>query len=152
MNQGDLQIAGFEEGGESRGGRARQAVSGPATALLVTAIPGIALQLLNLILVLAGVGFMAAQQQAAAAGQNAEMMVFFRGTGTIVGAIIGSLIGIVIAIGAVNMKNLQSYGLAMAASILAMIPCVSPRCLLGLPFGIWAVVVLGRPEVKTAFH
>jgi hypothetical protein len=127
-------------------------VSGPATALLVTAILGIALQLLNLVLVLAGVGFMAAQQQAGAAGQNAQMMAFFRGTGAIVGAIVGSLIGIVIALGAVKMKNLQSYGLAMTASILAMIPCVSPCCLLGLPFGIWAVVVLGRPEVKSAFH
>ncbi len=68
------------------------------------------------------------------------------------GAIVGSLIGIVIALGAVKMKNLQSYGLAMTASILAMIPCVSPCCLLGLPFGIWALVVLGRPEVKSAFH
>jgi hypothetical protein len=145
-------MAGYEDGGESRGGRARQAVSGPATALLVTAILGIALQLLNLVLVLAGVGFMAAQQQAGAAGQNAQMMAFFRGTGAIVGAIVGSLIGIVIALGAVKMKNLQSYGLAMTASILAMIPCVSPCCLLGLPFGIWAVVVLGRPEVKSAFH
>jgi hypothetical protein len=40
----------------------------------------------------------------------------------------------------------------MAASIIAMIPCVSPCCLLGLPIGIWALVVLMKPEVKSAFH
>jgi hypothetical protein len=50
------------------------------------------------------------------------------------------------------MKKLESYGLAMAASIIAMIPCVSPCCLLGLPIGIWALVVLMKPEVKSAFH
>jgi len=40
----------------------------------------------------------------------------------------------------------------VAASIIAMIPCVSPCCCLGLPFGIWALVVLARPAVKSAFQ
>ena len=57
-----------------------------------------------------------------------------------------------ILFGALKMKKLESYGLAMAASIIAMIPCFSPCCLLGLPIGIWAVVVLSKPEVKSAFH
>ena len=65
--------------------------------------------------------------------------------------IIGILVNLVILLGAVKMKKLESYGLAMAASIIAMIPC-QPCCLLGLPFGIWAVVVLSKPEVKSAFH
>ncbi len=34
----------------------------------------------------------------------------------------------------------------------AMIPCVSPCCLLGLPLGIWALIVLVKPEVKAAFQ
>ncbi len=51
-----------------------------------------------------------------------------------------------------KMKKLESYGLAMAASIIAMIPCLSPCCLIGLPIGIWALVVLSKPEVKSAFH
>lgn len=38
------------------------------------------------------------------------------------------------------------------AAILAMIPCVSPCCLLGLPLGIWALIVLLKPEVKAAFQ
>jgi hypothetical protein len=62
------------------------------------------------------------------------------------------VIGIVIVMGALKMKILQSYGLAMTSSILAMIPCISPCCLLGLPIGIWSVVVLSKPEVKSAFR
>jgi len=38
----------------------------------------------------------------------------------------------------------------MAGSIVAMVPC-NICCLLGLPFGIWALVVIVRPEVKDAF-
>ena len=40
------------------------------------------------------------------------------------------------------------YGVA---AIIAMIPCHG-CCILGLPFGIWALVVLSAPEVKAAFH
>ncbi len=62
-----------------------------------------------------------------------------------------ALYNAVITYGAVKMKNLKSFGLAMTASILALIPCGS--CwLLGIPFGIWALVVLSRPDVKSAFR
>jgi hypothetical protein len=60
-------------------------------------------------------------------------------------------VSVLIIMGAQKMKNLESYGLVMAASIVAMIPCISPCCLLGLPFGIWALIVLMKPEVKNAF-
>jgi hypothetical protein len=32
------------------------------------------------------------------------------------------------------------------------VPCISPCCLVGLPIGIWALVVLNKPEVKSSFH
>jgi ABC-type proline/glycine betaine transport system permease subunit len=53
---------------------------------------------------------------------------------------------------ALKMKELRQWELSLAASIVAMIPCISPCCILGLPIGIWALVVLLRPEVKEAFH
>ncbi|GHG69900.1 hypothetical protein GCM10012319_14390 [Comamonas sp. KCTC 72670] len=53
--------------------------------------------------------------------------------------------------GALKMKNLQSYGLAMAAAIIAVIPCCGPCVCLSIPVGIWALVVLNKPEVKAAF-
>jgi hypothetical protein len=65
--------------------------------------------------------------------------------------ILSIAIGAVILFGAVKMMRLQNLGLAMAASILAVIPCLSPCCCLGIPFGIWSLVVLNRPEVKSAF-
>ena len=58
--------------------------------------------------------------------------------------------GIVLLVGGFKMKKLQSYGLAMTSCILAMLP-VHCCCLLGLPFGIWGVVMLNKPEVKDAF-
>jgi hypothetical protein len=51
-----------------------------------------------------------------------------------------------------KMKRLESHGLAVTASILAMLPCTSPCCIIGLPLGIWALVVLSKPEVKSAFR
>jgi hypothetical protein len=58
--------------------------------------------------------------------------------------------GACVLLGAIQMLRLRSYGLAMASSIIAMLPC-NGCCLLGLPFGIWAVVMLAKPEVKDAF-
>jgi hypothetical protein len=53
--------------------------------------------------------------------------------------------------GAVKMLNGLSYGWAKAASILAIIPFTSCCFLIGAPIGIWALVVLSKPEVKMFF-
>ena len=45
---------------------------------------------------------------------------------------------------ALKMKRLQGYGLAIAASILAII--ISPGNVIGLPIGIWALVVLSHAK------
>ena len=52
--------------------------------------------------------------------------------------------------GANEMKNLRNYNLAMAASVVAMLPC-GYCCCVGLAVGIWSLVVLMKPEVKAAF-
>lgn len=54
---------------------------------------------------------------------------------------------IFIFFGALQMLRLQSYAWAIAAGILSIISC----SLIGLPFGIWALIVLSQPEVKDAF-
>ena len=53
-------------------------------------------------------------------------------------------------IGAWRMKRLRGYGLAVTAAILAII--TPPGLLIGLVFGIWALVVLARPEVQEGFR
>ena len=50
------------------------------------------------------------------------------------------------------MKKLESYGMVMTATILSMLPCTSSCCCLGLPLGIWILIVLAKPEVKSAFR
>lgn len=53
--------------------------------------------------------------------------------------------------GGIQMSRRRSHGLAMVASFLAMLPC-SPVFLIGLPLGIWAMMVLRDPAVKIGFH
>jgi hypothetical protein len=62
-------------------------------------------------------------------------------------ALVGSA---VIMLGAWQMRQLKYYGLGMTSAVLAMLPC-HICCLAGLPVGIWAFIVLLKPEVKSAF-
>jgi hypothetical protein len=70
----------------------------------------------------------------------------------LVGNIIFLLLSAVVFFGGMKMRNLESYGLSMAAAIIACIPCCSPCYILGIPFGIWALVVLNDAQVKAAFR
>ena len=125
---------------------ARQKVAGPAIALLVIAILGMGLQLLSI----AGNLFMFAFPQPDLKF-NGGLPIQVQVAVNSASAVLGLAFGVLILFGAVKMKNLEYYGLSIAASIVAMLPCVSPCCLLGLPFGIWALVVLSDPTVKASF-
>lgn len=50
-----------------------------------------------------------------------------------------------------QMLKLRSHTPALIASVIAMIPCWGGCCCIGLPVGIWALLVLLKPEVKAAF-
>ena len=65
---------------------------------------------------------------------------------------LGLVVNTVILVGGLKMMKLQSWGLALASAILVMLPCGSCCCLIGLPIGIWAVIQLNKPEVKSAFR
>jgi hypothetical protein len=58
----------------------------------------------------------------------------------------------VIILGARRMGQTTGLWLAIIASFLAMIPCLSPCFFIGLPVGIWSLVVLSAPDVKSAFR
>jgi hypothetical protein len=53
--------------------------------------------------------------------------------------------------GGIQMMNLRNRSLVMIAAVVAMVPCIGPCCLIGVPVGIWALVLLSKPEVKAAF-
>jgi serine/threonine protein kinase len=61
-----------------------------------------------------------------------------------------AIIGGFVLVGAVRMFRLQSYLMAVMTAVLALVP-VTPGWFLGLPFGLWALLVLGKPEVMAAF-
>ncbi len=120
-------------------------VAGPATALIVYGSLGLAAQLLGLVANLVQVG-----GGMAGPGQ-ADMPIFLSGGVAVGSAIIGAVLHVVVIVGGVKMKNLESYAFAMAASIIAMLPC-SCCCPIGLPLGIWSLVVLSDAGVKAAFR
>jgi hypothetical protein len=71
---------------------------------------------------------------------------------SIAGDLFGLAMTVLILMGALKMQSLRSYEFSITAAILSMVPCVTPCCLIGLPFGIWALIVLRMPEVKSQFH
>jgi phage FluMu protein Com len=123
-------------------------VEGPAIALIVTGVIGLALQALGLVVSLV-------QLAVPGAAPDQEMMPFGPAFGPGVNvffAILGLALSILVIVGAWKMKNLQSYGLAMTSAIVAVVPCISPCCCLGLPFGVWGLVVLSDSQVQAAFQ
>jgi hypothetical protein len=61
-----------------------------------------------------------------------------------------ALSGIMIIWGAVKMHKLKAYRFCRMISILAMLP-LGFGVVFGLPFGVWSLLVLRRPDVKAAF-
>ncbi len=135
------------------GGRdaALQLVKGPAIGLKVTAIVGLVLIAVGLVInVLALSGFHIGLQRIYDPQMQKLLNTLGGGLG-IVQDIIGGIMGVIVLIGAAKMQKLQNYQFALTTSIVAMVPCISPCCVFGLPFGIWALVVLNKPEVKSQF-
>jgi predicted signal transduction protein with EAL and GGDEF domain len=54
--------------------------------------------------------------------------------------------------GAFSMIRKGSYVWAVATSCLAMVPMLGPCYVLGIPIGIWALIVLRRPDVRKSFR
>jgi hypothetical protein len=123
-------------------------VAGPATALIVTAILGLSLHVLGILAGLVPMGLDAGLSVTNPLAPHLMIGPIFH----ILGSVVASAMGIFVLVGAMRMKRLENYGFAVAAAIVALIPCTSPCCLLGLPFGIWALVVLTDASVKAAFR
>jgi len=126
-------------------------VKGPAIGLKVTAIVGLMLIALSLVInVLVMSGIQTGWQQI----NDPQIQKLFSSLGGglgIVQALIGTVACVVVLMGASKMQKLQNHQFALTAGIVAMLPCISPCCVFGLPAGIWALVVLNKPEVKSQF-
>lgn len=123
-------------------------VSMPATGLLIAGGLGILGQILNLAI---HFGLFALSLPFTS---NSGMGFSALSSGiTVVLSVMGLGVNGFIIYGGLQMKNLQNYTMALIAAIIAVIPCFSPCpcCFVGIAVGIWAIVILVKPEVKAAF-
>jgi hypothetical protein len=133
---------------------ALQLVKGPAIGLKVTAILNSVLalwSLLKLTLFRSDLSQLYSGIPQFNDPQVQQLLHLTHGPLGIINSLFSLAMSILVLIGAAKMQSLRSFEFAFAAAILAMIPCLTPCCALGLPFGIWALVVLNKPEVKSQF-
>ncbi len=121
--------------------------------------PAIALIVISLFAIVSGVFGIAITVFLLLSGSIAELEAINEGpVSEYTQVIIQTIWGVILLIaatfvlyGAVKMKRLKDYRTARLAAIVALVPLVGPCCFLGIPFGIWALVVLSKPYVRDSF-
>jgi hypothetical protein len=117
-------------------------VSAPAIGLIVTGVLGIIFVVLGMLMVgVVGLAAFADPSSRDALPSVGVSMGF---------GVIALALSALTAYAGWQMRQLRSWGLCMAGAIVGMLPC-SGCCLLGLPIGIWAIIVLIDNETKQAF-
>jgi hypothetical protein len=144
------------------GGRetALQRVKAPAVALMAASILNIVLALWSLVQMIFSSPDLQQFNSELAQLNNPQIEQFAQklfhlmyGPMGIANVLVELAISVLIFVGAKKMKSLRSYEFALAAAALSTVPCLTPCCgyLLGLAFGIWALVILRKPDVKSQF-
>ena len=110
-------------------------IAGPALLLLCSAI----MQIGNAAIVVGLALFVAA------GGEQGWVMALVGLLG-----LVSAVPGVVVLVGALKMRGLTDYRFCRGSAIVAMLP-LGAGFPLGLPFGIWALLVLRRPDVHAAF-
>ena len=139
--------------------RAEAALQPLASARLVhnkLRIPTVALLALSGVSILSSaIGFLTVcilfALSRAAPPYNANTRTFFLGQFTVMLAMM-LVPSVFIAYGALQARRADSYRWAIVAAIISMIPYLSPFIYLGIPFGIWMLIVLLRKDVKACFQ
>jgi hypothetical protein len=136
-------------GGSAGPGEIRARVQGPAIGLIVTGGISLVLYLFSLFAHLLGWTF---AQPASTGNPEIDRVIglFSGGVGAVVD-LLAMVLSVLILVGGLRMLHLKNYPLCVVAAVVALVPCISPCCCLGLPIGIWALVILLKPEVKALF-
>ena len=137
-------------------GNAQALVGGPATGLMIVGIICVLCAIWGVLSNVLGLGMGAFQPGGPGAAnmppQLAQWAQLMGGGVGLVLNIVGLALSAFYIFASTKMRKLESYGMVMTATILSMLPCTSSCCCVGLPVGIWILVVLSKPEVKSAFH
>lgn len=120
----------------------------PAIVLIVTGALNAAACLLML---LGGVANLANRTIPAFGSDSERMGYYFGQTLTYGCAALSLLLSPLVIYGGVQMMRGKSYGLACAAAVIALLPCATCCFLIGMPAGIWALIVLNQADVKAHF-
>jgi len=124
--------------------QARSRLNAPGIGLIVTGILALIyaiFQVVSSAIQIARIPAMAGPQQNMIMGIMGVTFVLYA---------LSIVVSVLIIRGAIKMRRLQSYGLAMTASILALLP-PHDCCVLGLVFGVWTLIVLNDVDVKGSF-
>jgi len=128
----------------------KNAVQLPGIALTAVGILSLAVELLNVVMHLVAPTLGGFGTETGVPMIDEMSRLYSGGLGIVWSSIVIALSCVVVA-GGLRMLQLRNYGLCIVAAILAILPCLLPCCCVGLPIGIWTLVVLMRPEVKAAF-
>ena len=126
-------------------GYARERVAGPALFMMIYAIFNIVVSLGVFFFEIEPYHFLAKWISKDTIKQVHESM------SSCISPFIQLIFSVVIFIGGYRMKELKSYTLASNAISLTIFCTQGGCCLIGLVGGIWAMVVLSDPKVKSAF-
>ena len=128
---------------------AARLVSGPATALMVVGILGAVAAFSALAVMLSGSKL---QNLANMPSWWAQYIEQSSGGWALIRGFLGFAVSAFIIFASTKMRKLESHGLVMAATIISCVPCLSPCCCFPLPIVIWILIVLNKPDVKSAFR
>lgn len=133
-----------------RGSRtaALERVSMPAIFLMIVGGLGLGMAILNITVEALGMGGpnpFADPKMANDPNFKAQEKV-----GKVIGGIVQVIWAAIVFFGGLQMKNLKGRGFVLFSAIWAMLPC-NLCCILGIPFGIWALVAINDDNVKRAF-
>jgi hypothetical protein len=123
---------------------ALSAIKGPAIALIIIAALGIALYGLACVVTLLHQDYSQLPPRLRQALENNH------GRGGLTN-LLGLVLNGAVLFGAIKMLRLQGHTFAIVTCIIAMVPCNYCCFLFLIPFAIWGLVVLNKPEVKLQF-
>jgi hypothetical protein len=135
-------------------GSALGRLNAPGITLIVLGILGVLGAIAGVLMNLLGMGGNLAGMGGRESGGPMDQYITLMSGGLgLVLNILNVFLSALIAFGGFKMRTGESYPLALTASILCIVPCTSPCCcLIGIPVGIWALIVLMDKDVKASFR
>lgn len=127
---------------------AQRECSASGIGIIIVGVITLLLGLLRLVIGAVGLGVGAGAGPGAAAGPDPELAMGIN----LAYGVYSLVVGAFWVYAGMQLKAAKMYGACLTACIMALIPGVSPCCILGLVFGIMGIVKLSDARVKKGFE